>query len=122
MIKPKVKSRFRVKKHLKKVLTKGTMEKPRLSVYRSLNNIYIQFIDDSTNRTIFSVSSLSKEVKEKIQGHLTKTELSKLVGQVAAEIALSKGIQTGVFDRNGFRYHGRVKALADGLREGGLKI
>jgi large subunit ribosomal protein L18 len=122
MIKPKVKSRFRVKRHLKKVLAKGTMAKPRLSVYRSLNNIYIQFIDDSTNRTIFSVSSLSKEVKEKIQGHLTKTEISRLVGKVAAEIALSKGITTGVFDRNGFRYHGRLKALADGLREGGFQI
>jgi len=106
MIKPKAKSRFRVKKHLKKVLAKGTPEKPRLSV----------------NRTLFSVSNLSKEVKEKAQGHLTKTEMSKLVGKVAAEIALSKGITTGVFDRNGFRYHGRVKALADGLREGGFKI
>jgi large subunit ribosomal protein L18 len=122
MIKPKVKSRFRVKKHLKKVLAKGTPEKPRLSVYRSLKNIYIQFIDDLSNRTLFSVSNLSKEVKEKAQGHLTKTEMSKLVGKVAAEIALSKGITTGVFDRNGFRYHGRVKALADGLREGGFKI
>lgn len=122
MIKPKAKSRFRVKKHLKRVLKKGTAEKPRLSVYRSLNNIYIQFIDDVENKTIFSVSNLSKEVKEKIQSHLTKTEVSKLVGKVAAEIALSRGITTGIFDRNGFRYHGRVKALADGLREGGLKI
>lgn len=122
MIKPKAKSRFRVKKHLKRVLKKGTAEKPRLSVYRSLNNIYIQFIDDVENKTIFSVSNLSKEVKEKIQDHLTKTEVSKLVGKVAAEIALSRGITTGIFDRNGFRYHGRVKALADGLREGGLKI
>lgn len=122
MIKPKAKSRFRVKKHLKKVLKKGTTEKPRLSVYRSLNNIYIQFIDDQENKTLFSVSNLSKEVKEKIQGHLTKIEVSKLVGKVAAEIAISCGITTGIFDRNGFRYHGRVKALADGLREGGLKI
>lgn len=122
MIKPKAKSRFRVKKHLKRVLKKGTAEKPRLSVYRSLNNIYIQFIDDLENKTIFSVSNLSKEVKEKIQSHLTKTEVSKLVGKVAAEIALSRGITTGIFDRNGFRYHGRVKALAYGLREGGLKI
>lgn len=122
MIKPKAKSRFRVKKHLKKVLAKGTPEKPRLSVYRSLKNIYIQFIDDSSNRTLFSVSNLSKEVKEKIQGPMTKTEMSRLVGKVAAEIALSKGIATGIFDRNGFRYHGRVKALADGLREGGFKV
>jgi len=122
MIKPKAKSRFRVKKHLKKVLAKGTPEKPRLSVYRSLKNIYIQFIDDSSNRTLFSVSNLSKEVKEKIQGPMTKTEMSRLVGKVAAEIALSKGITTGIFDRNGFRYHGRVKALADGLREGGFKV
>ncbi len=122
MIKPKEKSRFRVKKHLKKVLKKGTPEKPRLCVYRSLNNIYIQFIDDLNNKTLFSISNLSKEVKEKITEHLTKTEVSKLVGKVAAEVALSKGIVTGIFDRNGFRYHGRVKALADGLREGGLKI
>ncbi len=122
MIKPKEKSRFRVKKHLKKVLKKGTPEKPRLCVYRSLNNIYIQFIDDLNNKTLFSISNLSKEVKEKISEHLTKTEVSKLVGKVAAEVALSKGIVTGIFDRNGFRYHGRVKALADGLREGGLKI
>lgn len=122
MIKPKVKSRFRVKKHLKKVLKRGTPEKPRLCVYRSLNNIYVQFIDDLNQRTLFSVSNLSKEVKEKIQGHLTKTELSRLVGKVAAEIAISKGITTGIFDRNGFRYHGRVQALAEGLREGGFKI
>ncbi len=122
MIKPKAKSRLRVKKHLKKVLVKGTPEKPRLSVYRSLNNIYVQFIDDLSNKTLFSVSNLSKEVKEKIEGHLTKTEVSRIVGKVAAEIALSRGITTGVFDRNGFRYHGRVKALADGLREGGFKI
>lgn len=122
MIKPKIKSRFRIKKHLKKVLAKGTKNKPRLSVYRSLTNIYIQFIDDIENKTLFSVSSLSKEVKEKITEEMTKTEISRLVGKVAAEIALSKGITTGVFDRNGFRYHGRVKALAEGLREGGFKV
>ncbi len=122
MIKPKPKARLRVKKYLKKRLQSGTDTKPRLCVYRSLRNIYVQFIDDINNRTLFSVSNLSKEVKNKITEHLTKTEISRIVGKSAAELALSKGIETGVLDRNGFRYHGRVKALVDGLREGGFKI
>ncbi|MBU2446546.1 MAG: 50S ribosomal protein L18 [Bacteroidetes bacterium] len=121
MINKKPKSRIRVKKKLKKTI-KGTAEKPRLSVYRSLNDIYVQFIDDLENKTLFSISSISKDVKSKLADVKKKTDKSKIVGKVAAEVAVSKGISAGVFDRGGFRYHGRVKALADGLREGGLKF
>jgi large subunit ribosomal protein L18 len=121
MIKRKTKSRIRVKKKLKKMI-KGNAEKPRLSVYRSLNEIYVQFIDDLENKTLFSVSSISKEVKSKLAEVKNRTEKSKIVGKVAAETAFRMGISSGIFDRGGFRYHGRVKALAEGLREGGLKI
>ncbi|MBM4175314.1 MAG: 50S ribosomal protein L18 [Ignavibacteria bacterium] len=121
MIKKKPKSRIRVKKKLKKTI-KGTAEKPRLSVYKSLDEIYIQFIDDLENKTLLAVSSISKDVKSKVADIKNKVEKSKAVGKAAAEVAISKGISTGIFDRGGFRYHGRIRALADGLREGGLKI
>jgi large subunit ribosomal protein L18 len=95
----------------------GTQEKPRLCVYRSLSQIYAQLIDDSGKKTIIAVSSMSKENKE-LKG--SKTEVCHTVGKQLAEKALAKGITNVVFDRNGFRYHGRVKALADGAREAGL--
>lgn len=103
----------------------GTAEKPRLNVYRSLNNIYAQVIDDTANNgngnTLVSASTLDKEIAAQI-GEMSKTEASKLVGKVLAERALEKGIKQVVFDRGGYRYMGRVAAVADGAREAGLQI
>lgn len=115
------KRRARIKHQIRKKLN-GTTEKPRMVVYRSLNHIYAQLVDDKAGRTLMSVSSKSKEVADKISGAKGKIDTSKIVGKIAAEKALSQNISTVVFDRNGFLYHGRVKALADGAREGGLKF
>ncbi|HCD36586.1 50S ribosomal protein L18 [Chlorobium phaeovibrioides] len=95
----------------------GTAVKPRLCIYRSLSQIYAQLIDDSGSTTILAVSSMSKENKE-LKG--AGVEVCRTVGRQLGEKAMAKGITTVVFDRNGFRYHGRVKALADGAREAGL--
>lgn len=101
----------------------GTPEKPRLSIYRSLKEIYAQLVDDLNSKTITGLSSLSPAVKEKLAGaKRTKTEKAKLVGKILAETALAKGVLRVVFDRNRYPYHGRVKALAEGAREGGLKF
>ncbi|KUG25213.1 lsu ribosomal protein l18p (l5e) [hydrocarbon metagenome] len=100
----------------------GTAERPRMNVFRSLNQIYIQFIDDNAGKTLFSVSSISKEIADELKNAKSKTEKSKVVGTLAAKKAAEAGIKTAVFDRNVYRYHGRVKAVADGAREGGLKI
>ena len=102
----------RVRKHVV-----GTPERPRLNVFRSLRHIYAQVIDDSRERTLVSASTM--EVKAQLQG-LSKTEQARVVGKVLAERALSQGIEQVVFDRGGYQYHGRVKALADAAREGGL--
>ncbi len=99
----------------------GTSEQPRLCVSRSLKNIFAQLIDDSAGRTLVSASTLCKEVKESIRGK-TGVEASKAVGVLLAEKAKAKGIETVRFDRGGYLYHGRVKALAEGAREGGLKF
>jgi large subunit ribosomal protein L18 len=103
----------------KKVM--GTAERPRLAVYRSLNHIYAQLVDDLSGRTILTVSSLSKEV---VPAKSTKGKLdaSKLVGKHIATLAKEKGIDRVCFDRGGYLYHGRVKAVADGAREGGLNF
>jgi large subunit ribosomal protein L18 len=109
----------------KKVL--GTPARPRLVVYRSLKNIYAQLIDDLNRKTITSVSSLHKEVKDNSK-QTTESKLSskisqcKIVGKLLAEKALQQNITKAVFDRHGYLYHGRVKAVADGAREGGLKF
>ena len=97
----------------------GTAERPRLNVFRSTAGIYAQIIDDAAGHTLVSASSVDKELRERLKG-LKKSEQAKLVGQAVAERAKSKGITTVVFDRGGFKYIGRVKALADGAREGGL--
>jgi len=94
----------------------GTTEKPRLVIYRSLNNHYAQLVDDVKHLTIVSCDDL----KLKLKGN--KSERAKTVGMELAKLAKEKNITTCVFDRNGFRYHGRVKAVADGAREGGLKF
>jgi large subunit ribosomal protein L18 len=106
----------RVRKNLK-----GTAERPRLNVYRSLSAIYAQLIDDQAGRTLVSASTVDHDLREKVKG-LKKAEQAKLVGQTVAERAKGQGIQTVVFDRAGYRYIGRVKALADGAREAGLQF
>ena len=97
----------------------GTADRPRLNVYRSLDNIYAQVIDDSTGNTLVSASTVDKELRADLAS-LKKSEQAKAVGKAVAERALAKGIKEVVFDRGGYPYHGRVKALADGSREGGL--
>ena len=97
----------------------GTPQRPRLCVFRSLGHIYVQLIDDVSGHTIAAVSSLDPEIKSSA-GKVPKAELSKSVGAAIAQRALKQGTTTVVFDRGGYKYHGRVKALADGAREGGL--
>lgn len=99
----------------------GTAQRPRLNVFRSLTGIYAQVIDDQSGRTLASASTVDKDLREKVKG-MKKSEQAKLVGQMVAERAKSKGIESVVFDRGGYRYVGRVKALADGAREGGLQF
>ena len=114
-------------RHLRKVRqarvrkkVSGTPERPRLSVFRSLKHIYAQVIDDTTGRTIVSASSQESLNNGGSDGAGTKTDVSEAVGKTLAERALAAGVSQVVFDRGGCKYHGRVKALADGSREGGL--
>ncbi len=97
----------------------GTTERPRLAVFRSLNHIYAQVIDDASGRTVAAASTLEKELRG---GKQTKTEEAKVVGRLVAERARSVGVAQVVFDRAGFRYHGRIKSLADAAREAGLEF
>lgn len=113
----KTQKRLKIKRRVRKNIF-GTSEKPRLSVYRSNKEIYAQIIDDTKGITLVSSSSRDKSVSS--EG--TKTEVSSSVGKRVAELALAAGIENVVFDRNGFLYHGRIKALADGAREGGLNF
>ena len=99
----------------------GTAQRPRLSVFRSLSEIYVQVIDDHIGDTIASASTIDEELRSKMKG-LKKSEQAKLVGKAVAERAMGKGVKAVVFDRGGFKYSGRVKALADGAREGGLEF
>ena len=108
--------RIRIKRRIRNKIS-GTTEIPRLSVYRSNTNIYAQIIDDSKGHTLVSASSLKIDKKG-----LNKTELSKKVGEEIAKIAIEKGVDKVVFDRNGYLYHGRVKAVAEAAREAGLKF
>ncbi len=112
----------RLKRH-ERVRSKisGTSERPRLSVFRSLNHIYAQIIDDVKGVTLVSCSTLDKEVKESVK-ELTKKEAAKVVGTELAKRALEKGITEVVFDRGGYIYTGRVECVADGAREAGLKF
>lgn len=114
----KVASRFKIKKRVRKTVI-GTTERPRLSVFRSNAQIYAQLIDDAKGHTIVAASSLDKDIAES-KG--TKSELAKIVGKAIATKAKDHGIEEIVFDRNGFQYHGRVKSLAEGAREEGLKF
>lgn len=99
----------------------GTAETPRLNVYRSLNHIYVQIIDDTKGVTLCSASTMEKGVKAAIKD-MTKTDAAKVVGKTAAEKALKLGIKDVVFDRGGYLYTGRVQAVADGAREAGLNF
>lgn len=99
----------------------GTPERPRLNVYRSLKHIYAQIIDDVEGRTLVSASTLDSEIKNSVNNTGNK-EAAKAVGKLVAKRALDKGIKTVVFDRGGYLYHGRVKELAEGARENGLKF
>ena len=98
----------------------GTPERPRLNVFRSANHIYAQVIDDDKGNTLVAASTVDKEGKPNFTAQMTKVEEAKQVGKLVAERAKEKGITKVVFDRAGYIYHGRIKALADGAREGGL--
>lgn len=115
------KRRLRIKQTIRKRVF-GSTERPRFSVYRSLNDIYGQIIDDVTGKTLVALSTNSKEIKQEVSAAKTKVEKSTLVGKLLAKKAIEKNINAVVFDRNGYLYHGRVKAFADGAREGGLKF
>lgn len=118
----KSRSAARIHRHVRvRVKVSGTLGRPRLNVFRSLSEIYAQVIDDSAGHTLAAASSVDKDLREKMKG-LKKAEQAKLVGQTVAERAKSKGIEAVVFDRGGYRYVGRIKALADGAREGGLQF
>ena len=99
----------------------GTSERPRFNVYRSLNHIYVQGIDDVKGVTLISASTMEKAVKEQIKD-MNKTDAAKVVGMTAAKKALEAGVSEVVFDRGGYIYTGRVKSVADGAREAGLKF
>jgi len=109
--------RLRIKRRIRKTVV-GTAEQPRLAVFRSNKEIYAQIINDATGTTLVSASSKQKDIKAKG----TKTEVAAIVGKAIAEKAVKAGINVISFDRGGYLYHGRVKALADGAREGGLKF
>ncbi|MHB1049489.1 MAG: 50S ribosomal protein L18 [Bacteroidota bacterium] len=115
------KRRLRIKATIRKKIY-GTSERPRFTVYRSLNDIYGQIIDDTIGKTLVSISSNSKDVKGELSAAKSKVERSQIVGKLLAKKALEKNINAVVFDRNGYLYHGRVKALADSAREAGLKF
>ena len=101
---------------------KGTSERPRFMVFRSARHAYAQIIDDTTGKTLLSVSTLSKDLREDVKQAKTPIARYKLIGVAAAKKALEKNIKEVVFDRSGYLYHGRIKALAEGAREGGLKF
>jgi large subunit ribosomal protein L18 len=122
MIQNKKYDRWRKKKASIRKKVFGTPERPRLTIYRSAKHIYAQIVDDTTGKTLVSASTISKELREQLKSVTKSTDVCKIVGKYAAQQALEKKIQQVVYDRNGYLYHGRVKAVADGVREGGLKF
>ena len=100
----------------------GTAERPRLSIFRSNENMFAQLIDDVKGTTLLEANSLAKEIVEELKDAKGKISKSKAVGKLLAKKAIEKGITTAVFDRSGYRYHGRVQAVAEGAREGGMKL
>lgn len=122
MITKASKNAAREKRHLRlRSKLNGTAERPRLNVFRSLNNIYAQVIDDASGVTLVSASTLDKDVKDQI-GHGGNKESAKKVGELIAKKALEKGIKQVVFDRGGYIYHGRILELANAAREAGLEF
>lgn len=122
MITKKDRNAARQKRHVRiRNKISGTKQRPRMSVYRSLNNIYVQFIDDEAGHTLASASSLDKDIKPQITDK-KKTEVAKLVGELAAKRAAAAGITEVVYDRGGYLYTGRVAQVAEGAREAGLKL
>jgi len=113
--------RLRKKKRIHKVVS-GTSERPRLAVFRSASNIYAQLIDDVANRTLAGVSTLTPDLKGQVSKMKGKVDGAKLVGKAIADKAKALKVETIVFDRGGYLYHGRVKAVAEGARENGLKF
>jgi large subunit ribosomal protein L18 len=99
----------------------GTTDRPRLNVFRSLSHIYAQLIDDAKGETLAAASTLDSDLRGKLKGK-SKTEQAKLVGELIAARGTKRGVKIVLFDRGGYRYHGRVKALAEGAREGGLEF
>ena len=110
--------RYRIKKRIRKIIS-GTESTPRLSVFRSNKQVYVQLVDDLTGKTLANASSLEKEIAA---ANGTKIEKAAMVGKSIAEKAKALNIETVVFDRNGYLYHGRVKSVAEAAREGGLKF
>ena len=111
--------RYRIKMRIRKSITAGTTETPRLTVFRSNKGIYAQLINDAEGKTLVSASSREKGIDYK---KVAKIEQAKLVGEAIAEKAKEAGIETVIFDRNGYLYHGRIKSLAEAARKGGLKF
>ena len=119
--KSRIDQRRRVKVRVRKKIT-GTTERPRLTVYRSLHHLYAQIVDDTTSKTLLSVSTLSKDLRDELKSVKGKKELGKRVGMHIAKKAVSQNLKKVVFDRNGYLYHGVVKSIADGAREAGLEF
>jgi large subunit ribosomal protein L18 len=117
---PKQGARLKRRRRIRKKIS-GSAARPRLSVFRSARHIYAQIIDDSQGQTLVAASTLSGQLKDKLSG-LKKTEAAREVGKLLAAKAREKGISQVVFDRNGFLYHGRVKAVAESCRENGLEF
>ena len=115
---PKQVVRFKRKKRIRSRV-EGTLERPRLSVFRSNRNLFVQLVDDLKGHTLVSACSLEEELKERVDNSI---EGAKILGGLLAKRALAKNIGQVVFDRSGYLYHGRIKALADAVREGGLKF
>ena len=117
---PKLAARLKRRQRIRRKIS-GSEARPRLSVFRSARHIYVQIIDDGKGQTLVAASTLSGEIKDKLSG-LKKADAAKEVGKLLAAKAREKGILRVVFDRNGFIYHGRVKAVADSCRENGLEF
>lgn len=116
----KLERRARIKKRVRKIV-EGSIQRPRMSVFRSNKAIYVQLVDDAEGKTLASASSNDKEIAENCKGK-TKIEQASIVGEVIAKKAVEKGFESVVFDRNGYLYHGRVKSLAEAARNNGLKF
>ncbi len=123
MIKKISRNKLRKRRH-KRIRKKvfGTQERPRLVVFRSAKHMYAQIIDDTIGKTLVAANTLQKDVAEKITDDMSRIDIARLVGEIVGKRAKAKGIEKVVFDRAGYKYHGRVAALADGAREAGLDL